>query len=296
LADHVVKGRPFLPGVAYLEMARAAVEQATGAFKRDQAVIRLQNVIWLRPIAVGAEPLKIHIGLLPQDNGEINFEIYSQAEAADAERLVFCQGRAVLSSSAKAPVLDLQALQMQCGNTLYASQCYQAFRALGIDYVPAHQGIETVYLGQDLVLAKLSLPLTLVTTKDQFVLHPSLMDAALQAAIGLSLCSGGTSPLKPVLPYALQEMELFGHCTSEMWTLIRYADGSGIGDKLQKLDIDLCDLQGNICVRLKGLTSRALEGEMDLLRMQTGSGMIIFYLDWEERAISPSTSASEGDK
>ena len=30
LADHVVKGRQFLPGVAYLEMARAAIVAAAG--------------------------------------------------------------------------------------------------------------------------------------------------------------------------------------------------------------------------------------------------------------------------
>jgi polyketide synthase PksN len=293
LADHVVKGRPVLPGVAYLEMARAAVEQATGTFKSDQTAIRLENVVWLRPVAVGREPVTVRIGLFPQDNGAIDFEIHSPAESANAENVLFCQGRAVLSAAAPAPKLDLQSLRARCGNTLSAGQCYEAFRTLGIDYGPAHQGIETVYPGVDQVLAKLSLPLTLAATKDQFVLHPSLMDAALQAAIGLSLGSGDAAPLKPVLPYALQAMEFFGHCASEMWALIRYADGGVTGDKLRKLDIDLCDVQGNVWVRLQGLASRALEGEVDLPGTQTGSGMLIFHPEWEEREIAPPTVAPD---
>ncbi|MCP3942315.1 MAG: type I polyketide synthase, partial [Desulfobacteraceae bacterium] len=44
LADHVVKGKKVLPGVAYLEMARAAVERAAGVSGDEQAGILLRNV------------------------------------------------------------------------------------------------------------------------------------------------------------------------------------------------------------------------------------------------------------
>ena len=47
-----------------------------------------------------------------------------------------------------------------------------------------------------------------------------------------------------------------------MWALVRYSAGSKAGDKVQKLDIDLCDEQGNVCVRMKGFSSRVLEGEV----------------------------------
>ncbi len=290
LADHVVKGQRVLPGVAYLEMARAAVKQATGALEEDQTGIRLENVVWVRPVVVGEQPIKVHIGLFPEDNGEITFEIYSDSEEAGTEPIVHSQGRVVLGSVRKAQVLDLPALQAQCSqSTLSSSQCYEAFKVMGIGYGSAYRGIEMVYVGSDQVLAKLSLPLSVSNTQEQFVLHPSLMDSALQASLGLIMSSGDgiirTAPLEPALPFALQEIEILGNCTSAMWTLIRYADGSKAGDKVQKLDIDLYDVQGNACVRMKGLSFRVLEGEVVSVRSSAIPGTLMLHPCWKEQAV-----------
>ena len=38
-----------------------------------------------------------------------------------------------------------------------------------------------------------------------------------------------------------------------MWALDSLQQGQQSGDKVQKLDIDLCDEQGTVCVRMKGL-------------------------------------------
>ena len=54
------------------------------------------------------------------------------------------------------------------------------------------------------ILAKLILPSTVSNTGDQFVLHPSLMDAALQASLGLIINTG--EPVSPPLPFALEEL------------------------------------------------------------------------------------------
>src|SRR5262249_39863446 len=60
------------------------------------------------------------------------------------------------------------------------------------------------------------------------------------------------------LAVGLEELELFAPCTPNMWALVRYSDGSGPGDTLHKLDIDLCDDQGKRCVSLRGLACRVL--------------------------------------
>jgi acyl transferase domain-containing protein len=52
LRDHVVKGERVLPGVAYVEMARAAVEASVDGV----GGLRLRNVVWARPIKVAEEP------------------------------------------------------------------------------------------------------------------------------------------------------------------------------------------------------------------------------------------------
>jgi polyketide synthase PksN len=291
LKNHVVKGQRILPGVAYLEMARAAVEQASASLQESQIKIRLKNVVWTRPIAVGERPVQVQIGLFPEDNGAIAYEIYSQSEASDAEFVVHSQGSAVLSSSVDVQVLDIKALQAQCNkSTLSSSECYKAFRSMGIEYGLGHQGIEKVFVGSDQVLARLILPSYLSETQDQFVLHPSIMDSALQATIGLMMDAGN---FKPALPFALQDIEILGSCTSAMWALIRYSDGSKLGDKIQKIDIELCDDQGAICVRIKGFSTRVLESEIGSLGLAPTIGTLMLQPSWKEQVVPQEDPALE---
>ena len=287
MADHRVKGQSVLPGVAYLEMARAAVEQATGGLKENHVRIQLKNIVWIRPITVGEQPVTVHIGLFPEDRGEIAFEIYSESEEVGAKHVVHSQGHAVLSTVERIPSMDLTNLQAQCShNTLSSSQCYETFKSMGLQYGPGHQGIEIVYVGSGQVLAKLSLPFAVSDTLEQFVLHPSLLDSALQTSIGLMMDTGdisGKATLKPFLPFALHEFDILSRCTPSMWALIRFSDGSKAEDKVQKLDIDLCDEQGHVCIRMKGFSSRVLEGEVGLVGAST-FGTLLLHPSWEEQA------------
>jgi hypothetical protein len=61
------------------------------------------------------------------------------------------------------------------------------------------------------------------------VLHPGMTDAALQASIGLMQ---GTDEKKPRLPFALDELEVFGECTRTMWVYVRYSEGCHAGDNI----------------------------------------------------------------
>jgi NAD(P)-dependent dehydrogenase (short-subunit alcohol dehydrogenase family) len=178
---------------------------------------------------------------------------------------VHSQGTALAGPIPAVPTLDLQALQAWCSQGSHASgQLDEVFKAMGI---------EEVFTGSRQVLAKLSLPAPVPDNENQFVLHPGLMDSALQVSLGLTK---GFDDFKPVLPFELQELEIFGNCTPGMWTLVRYADGSDAKDKPQKFDIDLCDEGGTVCVRMKGLSSRVPGDEVGTLMLQPS---------WKEQTI-----------
>ncbi|WP_407672364.1 SDR family NAD(P)-dependent oxidoreductase, partial [Paenibacillus sinensis] len=282
LTDHVVNGQRVLPGVAYLEMARAAVSEATR--EKDGTVIRLNNVVWSQPIVVGEQPLRVHIGLYPEDDGEIAYEIYREDEADPGESVVYSQGRATLSPAAGKPVLNLKALQEECHQGRLTSEAvYEAFRAMGIEYGLGHQGIEQVYRGEEQVLAELSLPMSVRDTEEQYVLHPGIMDAALQASLGLRMDS---EDRRAALPFALQEIEIIGPCMPRMWAWIRNSSNSQAGDQVRKLDFDLCDEQGNVCIRMKELSSRVLGGETSSLEAQAAPGLLMLEPVWEEQEIT----------
>ncbi|MNH95897.1 Polyketide synthase PksN [compost metagenome] len=258
LADHKVMGNPVLPGVAYLEMAREALMHAVREAKHYKGGLRIRNMVWIQPLTLSDGPLQTEICLEPQDNGEIAFEIYRESASEEGERIVHGQGSMALGLTEEQPLLDLKSLLSQCSSsTLTSRQCYEIFNSMGIDYGPGHRGIESVYIGQDQSLAKLSLPASLADTADTFVLHPSLLDSALQAVIGVRM-DNAVEPLS--LPFALHEVEIFGACTPSMWAYVRRSDGVAKQDAMQRLNIDLADEQGLVRVRIKGIASRALEG------------------------------------
>ncbi|MFA6174768.1 MAG: SDR family NAD(P)-dependent oxidoreductase, partial [Kiritimatiellales bacterium] len=70
LADHRVQGQKVLPGVAYLEMASAAVMIAAGRERKPQTSLRLHDVVWLRPVVVN-QPQNIGIELTAGADGAI---------------------------------------------------------------------------------------------------------------------------------------------------------------------------------------------------------------------------------
>ncbi|MCP4631026.1 MAG: hypothetical protein GY850_47080, partial [bacterium] len=173
------------------------------------------------------------------------------------------------------------------------NECYEAFAKVGLEYGAGHRGIEKVDVGEGRALAKLTLPSSVSDTADHFILHPGLMDSALQASGlmigGLSINSGfgkikqseqsdSINSVPVSLPFALERLEVFGGTTSSMWAYVRYGGGSSAEDKVKKLDIDLCDEAGKVCVRMKGFTSRAQVSEAD------ATGTLMLKPSWREEA------------
>ena len=255
LKDDVVKGQRVIPEVAYLEMARAAAEQAAESLIDDQGVVQLKNVVWTRSVAVNSHAKEAHIGLYTDGNGRIQYEIYTEPKNGEGEPVIHSQGVATFGTSDKRPFLDLTELQANIDQQRLSSELYyEIFKRIEIDNGSGHQGIDSVYVGKNQALAKLSLPSSVVQTQNRYVLHPTMLDSALHVSVGLNEIINHKSKFKnPYRPFALEALDIAGRCSASMWAWIRISDGSKAGNPEVKLDIDLCDDQGRVCSRMKGL-------------------------------------------
>ncbi|MCP5005923.1 MAG: type I polyketide synthase, partial [Planctomycetes bacterium] len=181
LNEHQVKGGKVFPGVAYLEMARAAVEKALGELE-DGMAIHLKNVVWPQPIVIDGSVQKVHIGLFGEESGQIQYEVYTDSDNEEGA-IVHSRGVAEIKEKEETPALDIQNLRSQMNaRLLSAEDCYQAFKKMGIEYGEGHRGIREIYQGENQVLAKLSLPYSVHDTLDGYLLHPGLMDSAIQSS------------------------------------------------------------------------------------------------------------------
>jgi len=232
LTDHQVRSdahtsQKILPGVAYLEMARAAIEKAAPA-RPGSAVLELHDTVWAQPIVVSSKK-QVNLALLTDDYEQIDYEIYSQDADQD---IVHCQGSAVWGRHPAPPRLDLEQLkgEMRQGQ-LEPSTVYALCARMGMIYGPAFQAITSIHRGNDQVLAQLCLPPAAENSWGSYVLHPSLMDGALQAAVGLIEAGSEASRLTR-LPFALESLRIVSPCAREMFSWVRYAPGSQAGASL----------------------------------------------------------------
>jgi polyketide synthase PksN len=286
LEDHIIGGKKILPGVVYLEMARAAAAAALEVSFGADTSVRIKNVVWIKPVEVDSTPVTLHISLLPEDSGDIEFTIYSDEASQGNERTVHCQGRASLEKVDEVTKLDIGRIKSQCAGAKVSGEAYyQQFENMGINYGPAHQGIDSIYIGENQILAELSIPEKAKSDSDYFILHPSLLDSALQATIALSNSSQKmpatgltetTNRQKAKLPFALNEVKLIRGCSTKMLALIRQDQKGGA---IPKMNIDLCDEEGNVCIQIKEIAFRVLDDGAEpsepLDKHEAESGMFV---------------------
>ncbi len=140
-----------LPGVAYLEMARAALADAMPAMGPADLVV-LDDVLWLKPVVV-SEPCDVFIALAAAslDARAAEFEIFS---VQDGEEVVHCRGNAAYAAAEAGQRLDLDVLERRAGGgRLDAGAVYPAYRRMGMQFGPAHQALTMVLRGEREVVA-----------------------------------------------------------------------------------------------------------------------------------------------
>ncbi|ACU62721.1 SDR family NAD(P)-dependent oxidoreductase [Chitinophaga pinensis] len=261
LADHVVKGKKILPGVAHIEMAYAALKQVAAEYAASGTSVVLKNITWMRPAIQEKEPLQMKISLTANEDGQIDYQIQSMT-ADGREKILNSTGTAYIVQETVPSSYDLAQLRKELGNAIDGEMVYNTFKGIGLDYGASFRGINELYTDGVQVLARLSLPENLFSAA--YNLHPGMMDAALQSFIGFVFGSIADPKeldirsLKPALPFALDSISIFGACQPEMWALTRFSEGYSAAGSIQKLDIDICDNAGNVLISLSGFTTRTL--------------------------------------
>ncbi|MCP4695670.1 MAG: SDR family NAD(P)-dependent oxidoreductase, partial [Gammaproteobacteria bacterium] len=243
LADHRVADHATLPGVAYLEMARAAGELSARA-----NVSSIKNIVWAQPVRVIDEKT-VDISLFATDD-IIDYEVSSDEQG---ERVVHAQGRLGIDQApGRQDAADIPAIQARCNQFIDGSECYRRFSAMGLHYGPAFQAIKQLYHNDQEVLARLHLPETVANDK-RFVLHPSLMDGCLQSLLGFMLDSSETW-----LPFSMSALEINGQLTDNCYAYVRYHQSRSSSTGSQHFDIRLLDQSGRQLIGISDYVMRVL--------------------------------------
>ncbi len=177
LADHAIEGVPVLPAAAVLEMALAAAR-----FRRpDASAIEVADVELRRPLPFDkGQARELRTRLEPED-GE--WELSSRPRLSEETPTVHAVARAVTTADApgQAPALPLGAPS----RTVDAAALYRLAAGLGLDYGPNFRTVSRIaVLSPDEAIVDLD-PTAIEPPLDLYLIHPALLDGALQGLLAL---------------------------------------------------------------------------------------------------------------
>ncbi|MFH9266918.1 SDR family NAD(P)-dependent oxidoreductase [Streptomyces sp. NPDC017546] len=264
LRDHTVRGQRVLPGVVHLELARETAVRLWGA--DATAPLLMRDITWVRPATAGDEgPLGVDVLVKPGDDDQLTFEITARADRG-ADPTVLSTGRVSRTGTTRPAPVDLTSLRTACTTTVSAERVREALASMGIVHGPSLRAIREAYVdtATGTVLAELELPAGADPADGGAVLPPALLDSAIQASIALHLTDGPADP-ETAVPFALDRFELLAPCPSSARAVVRVADGAGPATALSRLDVDITDHDGRVCVRMTGYTSRRLKAPVPSL-------------------------------
>ncbi|KZN49097.1 non-ribosomal peptide synthetase [Pseudoalteromonas luteoviolacea] len=247
LADHQINGECVLPGVCTLEMVRAAI--ALSHNLEASHAIQIENVKWLRPISIeqgtSTELNTVYVSLWQSDSA-MQFEVWQKHEGAQQ----VCASGEVQVSQQSAPV-TLFELTTESDQLLTPSDAYARFKNIDINYGPRFQGLQQLSKQGITATAKVAVP---SSCSQGFGLSPALVDAALQSLIIFADQSHAALPFatEQVCFYNAQQLSTAQH--NEVW--VKATQTNNDTDNTQKFDLDICDLDGNLLMGIKGFSTR----------------------------------------
>lgn len=250
LRGHVVDGRPTLPGVMYLELARRAWREA-GEFT-------LTSITWKRPLVVVSET-----------EATVDFDITTGTFAVVAGGGVYADGRMKPAQPRAEQVEDIEAIRARCTRLGDSATIYSQCRAAGLELGGGMSSIVDIRFSDTEALARIEVdPIEAA----RFGWHPGILDGALQATAALGDGTGAGLPV----PFALGEMwarKLPASC----WAHVRREPAKG---GVLQFGISLLDARGVVLGRLERMAMRALAREP-----ASSSEAVWFKPVWRESAI-----------
>ena len=149
------------------------------------------------------------------------FEIYSRPAGTDGPWTLNSTGRLrQLPPNGNRKRADFQAeIAVSCPEVVQPPVCYAQFQQKGFDYGPAFQGIRSLRRGRYDALAEIELPPTLQDERDDYFLHPALLDACFQALVAVDdFGQNGDAPVEVYLPVSIERFCIYACPGNRVWS------------------------------------------------------------------------------
>jgi hypothetical protein len=124
-----------------------------------------------------------------------------------------------------------------------------------VQYGPSFRVVQELYISEVEALSRLELSAPQKEGSSDMVIHPAMLDGALQTVIGL-LSSEPVTPARMYLPCSLAALEIYRPIPARAFAHAVCVEGLPVDGRDLRFDIDLYDENGRAVAALRALTLR----------------------------------------
>ncbi len=276
LKEHRVAGSCVVPGTTYLELAREIGNQ----YYRS-AAIELKNIIFLSPLIVNGDEHRTVQTVVRNKVDFIEFEVISR-EAESKNWIKHAEGVICKNIENNQPSeYALSEIIKTLGEVKIID--YRNIETDGVDGGPRFKNMKKIYMGVNEALAYLELPEVYAGDLKDYLLHPALMDSAVNMAnhsIGNGL----------YLPLSFKKIKIWGTTPAVIYSYLRMRSVDVENPETAAFDITILDEAGKVLVEIEGFTIKKVHRtELKKLAVDRNS---IYKIGWTRKAISEIKSNS----
>lgn len=278
LKEHRVAGSCVVPGTTYLELAREIGNQ----YYRG-AAIELKNVLFLSPLIVNGDEHRTVQTIVRNKVDFIEFEVVSR-EAESKNWIKHAEGVIYKNIENTRPSeYALSEIIKTLGEVKIID--YRNIETDGVDGGPRFKNMKKIYIGTNEALACLELPEAYAGDLKNYLLHPALMDSAVNMAnhsIGNGL----------YLPLSFKKIKIWGATPAVIYSYLRKRSVDVENSETAAFDVTILDEAGKVLVEIEGFTIKKVHRAE--LKKLAGGRNSIYKIGWTRKAISEIKSHSDG--
>lgn len=250
LEEHVVASRPVLPGLAYVEIARAAMGTIC------QNPIEITNLSIVAPLAFGQGQARLVRTTLTATPDGFEFAVRSlpvgQAQVEDGwtahahAQIRFIDAEAVRIMARAVPIVDELAPTVEWPKPAQADM---------VAFGPRWRNLATQRFGANGGVAQIELSERFADDLSIYAFHPAMADMA--ATFGVGLVQQRTSPGMLFVPMSVERVRLAGPLPRRIKSICRLKNE--VENSFVTLDVVFTDLDGNALATFEGFTLRCID-------------------------------------
>jgi len=237
LSEHKVNGLYTVPGVSYIEMAGeiGKIHFGCGSWK-------IQELVFIHPLVVDAQMDKEVHTVIQKHNDYFKFTIASK----DKEQWIkHAEGKFTPLKEVEASYFNIPEIKRKCNKKKAVQYTYDETDM--VDVGPRWNVIEKLQTGDNEVLVHLNLPEKYNHDMNEYFIHPTLMDCAMNAAI--NLIGEGL-----YLPWCYKSIEVYSQITKECYSYLRRKERGDANAEVATFDIVVVDNSGKVLIEVTDYT------------------------------------------